>query len=281
MNLSMIPSLLLPAALLVAGATAQNTRNFATTRTQNYGVNLAGGSTTLRATAAVTTPSTLLGATTLAATISNTANVRLFGYSREAAAVTGTMTANHAFSSLTPSGIVFQNTSTGTMTVRLGGYTVLSGASFNSQQSGNLVANVFPGAGVSYGVNMLGIGITVAGNVSARANYSLTPTVSFSSGMAVDLTGPVRSSAVGSAGASVSVLGASAGVTSTLTYANTNGTANLHVTPDAASGTVAYTVQQIRLQLQVFASFLGMSSTLSLFDVSTASQSGTLNLAEI
>lgn len=281
MNLSTIPSLLLPIALIAAPAAAQNARTFAAARTQNYGVTLAGGSTTLRATAAVTTPTTLFGTTTLNAAIANTATVRLFGYSREAAAMTFAMTASHTPVGITTSGIVFDNTSTGTMTVRLGGYTVLSSTSQSSQQSGNLVANVFPGSGVSYGVNVVGIGVTVRGNVSARASYSLTPTVSFAGGMAVDLDGPVRSRATGSAGASVSVLGASAGVTSTLTFADTNGNAHLHVTPQAASGTVAYSVQQIRLQMQVFASLLGLSGSVTLFDAAAASQVGNLNLTEL
>lgn len=274
------------AAFAIAPLTAQGgTRNFSATRTSNYGISLAGGSTTLRANAAVTTPSTLFGTTSLAAGLSNTANVRLFGQTREAAAMVADFRSSHTPVGITTGGIVFQNTATGSFAVRLAGMTVVSATSTSNTQSNNLAADVFPSTGVGYSVSLLGMSVGVTGNVTARAAYTLTPTISFANGLVVDLNGPVRASAVGRTGASVSVLGASAGTQATLVFANTNGTAALHVTPATATGTVNYTVQPVQLALSVFASLsLPLVPTLTasqtVFSYSMPSQSGTLNLTQ-
>lgn len=279
MNLSTIRSLFLVTMALPLAA--QGPTTFTAVRTQNYGVNQAGGSTTLRASATVDAS---LGGATLDVGLSNVASVRLFGFTREAAAMVGAMNARHTIVGFSQNGPLFLNTSTGSYVVRLGGFTVLSASSFALGVSGNLTADVFPGNGVSRDVSLLGFNVRVLGQVGARAQYTLTPTLNFAN-FAIDIDGPLRSSAVGEAGCSVSFLGASAGVSGTLTYANTNGVADLRVTPAGASGTIAYTVQQIRLVLRVFASlalpFLPeVSDSLTLFDQSTNAQAGTLNLVQ-
>lgn len=275
------------ATLAIAPLAAQgNTRTFAAVRTSNYGVQQAGGSTTLRGTATVTTPTTLLGATTLAAGVSNTANVRLFGLGAEAAAMVANYRADHTLVGFSNTGPLFQNNATGSFAVRLAGMTVVSSTSTSNIQSGNLAADVFPSAGIPIDVSLLGLSIRVRGNVTARAAYSLTPSLVFNSGMAVDLNGPLRASAVGRASASVSALGASAGTVATMTFANTNGTAAFHITPAAASGSINYSVQPIQLALSVYASLAlpllpTMSASTTLFSYSAAAQSGVLNLSEI
>jgi len=289
MNLLTIRSLCLSlTALSLAPLAAQgNTRTFAAVRTSSYGIPFwAGGSTVMRGGATVTTPATLFGATTLAASASNTARVHLFGLSAEAAAMVADFRANHAFVGLGPNGAIFQNTSTGSLVVRLAGNTVVSSTSTSANQGGNLTANVFAGDGAVYNLSLLGFGVRVRGNILARAQYSLTPTFTFQNGMAVDLNGPLRASGVGSAGASVSALGATVGTAATLVYADTNGTVALRVTPANATGTINFTVLPIRLVLSVFASlslpFLPtVSATQTLFNYAAAQQAGVLNLSQV
>lgn len=280
MNLFKLPSLLPIAALFAAQLAAQNVVDFSAVRTQNYGVPLAGGSTTLRASARVTTPTSLLGTTSLNAALSNVASVRLFGNTREAAAMVASLTANRTFSGLTTNGPIYSNATAGSFAVRLGGYTVYSSSSFNGAQTGSPVANVFQGSGVGYSVSLLGLEVGLNANASARATYSLVPAVSFAN-MTIDVDGSVRSNATGFASASVSFLGASAGVSSTLNFANTNGTADLHVSPSSTSGTVAYSVQPIRLLMQAFASVFGATAAQVVFDYALGGSSGNLVLNRV
>lgn len=282
MNLFSIRSLSLPLfTLAIAPLAAQGPQTFSAVRTQNYGVQLAGGSTTMRADATVSAGFT---GGTLGVDLSNVANVRLFGFTREAVAIVASLDASHTLIGFSPqTGPIFLNSSVGSYAVRIGGFTVLPASSLSISVGGNLVGNVFPSQGVDYNVSILGFGVRVQGNATGRAEYTLTPTVNFAN-FGVDLNGPVRTSAVGSAGCSVSALGASAGVTATLIYANTNGNAAIHAGPGGATGTITFTVQQIRLFLRVFASLAlpfmpVLTASETVFDHATAAQNGQLVLA--
>ncbi len=283
MNRFTNPSLILGSilcALLGTAPLAAQTRSFAATDTESYGTTLAGGSTTLRASGSVTVPDLrdITAPTTLVVNASNRASVRLFGLTREAASMSAGLRADHAFSGFANGGLQFTNTSSGTFTVRIGGYTVLSDSRTNTTLSNDLAADVFVADVPTYSVSLLGCGITVRGGAVARARYALSPQVNFGSTLSASLNGPVRSSATGIARASVSVLGATAGVRSTLTYADTNANVNLFVSPTGATGTVAFTVAPIRFAMSVFASFAGLSATQEIVDWAQPSESRTLVL---
>lgn len=267
------------AALAAAPAVAQS---FAATQSKNYGNWYAGGSTTARATANLTLPSAtdLLAPTRIEVAGSNVASVRLFGMSREAAAMTASARVDHVFAGFFNGGLQFSNTSAGSFAVRLGGRTVLSDARTNVQLSNNLAADVFVSDVPSYSVSMLGIGVTVRGGATGRARYTLTPQVSLAN-LSVALNGPLRTSAVGTAGASVSALGATAGVSATLTFADLNANLAVNAAPAGATGTFTGSIQQVRFVMNVFASFLGATASQTLVDYADPSTTFSKNLQQL
>lgn len=282
MSIITIPVLALAFTCLVFADRAEaQTQTFGASRTQSYGPTIAGGSTTISASGSVTAPSLadITAPTTLVVGTTNTARIRLFGISTEAAAMTASLRADHVFSGFSNGGLQFSNTTSSSFAVRIAGRTILSDSRTNTTLSNNLAADAFVSDVPTYAVSLLGCGIMVRGGATARARYSLTPQFSFANGMSVSLSGPLRSSAVGTASAAVSVLGATAGVTSSLVFADTTATANLQATPTGATGTIAFTVQQIRFFLDVFASFAGLTASQRLAEWSDGSRSGTLNLA--
>lgn len=282
MSIITIPVLALAFTCLVFADRAEaQTQTFGASRTQNYGPTIAGGTTTMTARGSVTAPSLndITAPTTLDVSTTNSARIRLFGVSTEAAAMTASLRADHVFSGFSAGGLQFANTTSSSFAVRLAGRTVLSDSRTNTTLSNNLAADAFVSDVPTYSVSLLGCGITVRGGATARARYTLTPQFSFGSGMSVSLSGPLRTSAVGTASAAVSVLGATAGVSSSLVYADTTASVNLQATPTGATGAIDFTVQQIRFVLDVFASFAGLSARERLVDWSDASRTGRLVLA--
>jgi hypothetical protein len=274
----MNPLLALPAvrlALLAAAVAAPvAAQSFGTVDTKTYGNWLAGGSTTMRANANVTLPSptNLLAPTSVQASASNVASVRLFGTSREAAAMTTSVRVDHEFAGLANGRLQFRNTSAGSFAVRLAGATVLSDARTNTTLSNNLAADVFVSDVPTHTVSLLGYGVTVRGGATGRARYTLTPSFSFANGMSVALDGPIRTSAVGTAGASVGALGVTVGVASTLTFADTNANLAISATPGGVTGGVSGTIQQIRFVIDVFASFAGATASQRLVNHSSPAE---------
>lgn len=284
MNLSNSRLSLLPLSLLLlAPLAAQDTRNFAATRTTNYGLPMAGGSTVLTATASVTMPQFLFGTTDYRAAVSNRATVRLFGATAEGAAVFADYAASQT-PTFQGGRLVFQRSSTASFRVRIAGMTVLSSASTTQGQSGNIADDVFLGDGVGTTVGLPFMNVRVLGNVTARATYDLAPAIDLGA-FAVDLQGPARVRAVGRAIASATLLGATAGTSATLTYADTDADVALRVANGQATGTVDFTVREIRLRLSVFGSLSlpllpPLFASVTLFDYSRPPESGTLVLAE-
>ena len=274
-------SLVRLALLAAAVAAPADAQSFGAVQTRNYGNWFAGGTTTARANATVTLPSAndFLAPTSLQATASNVASARLFGMSREAAAMTASIRVDHVFTGFSNGGLQFSNASAGSFAVRLGGATVLSDARTNTTLSNNLAADVFVSDVPTYTASLLGFGVTVRGGATGRARYTLTPQFSFANGMSVALNGPIRTSAVGTAGASVGALGVTVGVASTLTFADTN--ANLAVTaaPSGVTGGISGTIQQIRFVLDVFASFAGATASQRLVDLASPAETFTKVLA--
>lgn len=263
----MNPLRVLPAvrlALLAAAVAAPvAAQSFGAVHTKNYGNSLAGGSTTMRATAnvALPSPTNLLAPTSVQASASNVASVRLFGASREAAAMTTSVRVDHEFAGFANGRMQFSSTSAGRFAVRLAGVTVLSDARTNTTLSNNLAADVFVSDVPTYTASLLGFGVTVSGGATGRARYTLTPSVRLVNGMSVALDGPIRTSAVGTAGASVAALGVTVGVASTLTFADTNADLAITATPGSVTGGVSGTIQQIRFVIDVFASFAGATAS--------------------
>lgn len=284
MNLSNLLPVCFSLIAAVAIDAQDQTTTFAAARTTNYGVPLAGGSVRLAGNGSVTLPSLLFGTTTYRANASHIGTVRLFGVSAEAAAIVASYSASQT-PTLQNFRLSFQRTSSAAFAVRLAGMTVLSSTSTTAGQSGNIADDVFLGDGVGYTVGLPFMNVQVRGNVTARAIYNLVPTISFTSGLGVDLVGPARVRAVGRANASASLLGATAGTTATLTYADTNANVDIHVTGGVADGTVAFTTQPIRLSLAVFGRlqlpFVPLlQSTVTLFDWSAPADSGVLQLTQ-
>lgn len=280
----MNPLRILPAvrfALLAAAVAAPvAAQSFGASQTKTYGNWHAGGTTTARANATVALPSPtdLLAPTSVRASASNVASVRLFGLTREAAAMTTSVRVDHEVVGLSSSGLEFRNTSTGSFAVRLGGRTVLSDARTNVQLTNNLAANVFVSDVPTHTVSLLGFGVTVRGGATGRARYTLTPQINLAT-LSVALSGPIRSSAVGTAGASVSALGATAGVTSTLTFADTSANLAVQAAPAGVTGGISGSIQQIRFVLDVFASFAGLTASQQLVDLASPAETFAKNLA--
>lgn len=258
-------------------------QSYGVTENKAYGNWYAGGSTSVRANVGIALPPARdpFAPTTITASSSNVARVRLFGREREAASMSSSLLAEHRVIGFDLRGPVFENTSAGTFTVRIGGRTMLSDARTNTSLSNSLAADVFLQDVPTLEVSLLGLGVMVRGGVTARATYDFTPEISFNGGLQLRLNGPLRSSAVGTAAASVSALGATAGVASTLVFADTTAQVALTATPTAVSGSITGSIRAIHLAMGVFASAAGLTASASLIDYSTPAQSFQRPLARL
>lgn len=265
----------LAAAVPAVAQTSTETRQ--SLRVDNYGVPFfAGGSTSQRLD---TSMSVAPLSTRRAATADNRATIHLLGASREAAAVRMALSAQRDVIGFSTTGApITRNTSLGSFQVRIGGATVISQTAVNTPVLGTISGNAFAGITPSYQVSLFGIGYSIAGSATARADWNVTNTISFAAGVSVNMSGPMRCRAVGSSSVVLSVLGASAGVTSTLTYADTNANLNVSVLPTGAVGGISWNVALIRLRMQAWANVLGILNTQMLFDFNLPAISGTTAL---
>ena len=74
------------------------------------------------------------------------------------------------------------------------------------------------------------------------------------------------------------LVGASAGVSSTLTFADTNANLNVNVLPTGAVGGISWSVALIRLRMEAWANVLGILNTQMIFDFNLPAVSGTTAL---
>lgn len=268
--------------LLLAVAAPAVAQAFQASDTTTYGNWYAGGSTAMRANGTVTLPSLAdpTGPTRLDVTASQIANIRLFGVQREAAAMAMSLRIDHVLAGFSGNGFVWSNTSTASYVLRIGGRTMSTDNRTNTILSNNLAADVWLGESPRMSVSLLGLSVDVRGNATGRARYTLTPSVNLGSNFSIAVNGPIRTSSVGSAFAAVGVLGATAGVTSTLTYADTSATLDAVATRAGVTGSISGTVQQIRLFLDVFAGFLGATASQRLVDIVTPARSYTRSLQQ-
>jgi hypothetical protein len=267
--------LALVAAVPAVAQTSTQTRQ--ALRVDNYGVPFfAGGSTSQRLD---TSMSISPLSTRRAAVAENKSSIHLFGVTAEAAAVRMSLSAQRDIIGFSTTGApITRNTSLGAFQVRIAGATVLSQTAVNTPVLGTISGNAFAGVSPSYQVSLFGIGYSIRGSATARADWNLTNTISFAAGVSVNMSGPLRCRATGSSSVVLSVLGASAGVTSTLTYADTNANLNVSVLPTGAVGGITWSVALIRLRMQAWASVLGILNTQMLFDFNLPAISGTTAL---
>lgn len=273
-----IPSLCAALLTLVAAvpAAAQATENSVAVHTDNYGIApIAYGSHRQSLETTVTLPTTPTGSTLRGAFAVNQSFIGMFGASVEASAILMGLTARRDFVGFSTTGMVFRNSSVGAFQVRIAGNTVVSQSAVNTPILGTYVGNAFAGGVPRLDVSLFGIGFHLAGGATARADWNITQSISFASGVSVAFNGPMRGRATGSASASIDVLGVSAGVTSTLVYADTNANMSVSVTPTGVVGSIAWTVQLIRLRLLAWATIAGLTNTQALIDYAVPAVSGT------
>lgn len=272
-----IPSLCAALLSLLAAvpAVAQTTTSTFAATTDNYGIApIAYGSRHQSLETSQTLPTTLTGSTVRSAHAVKQSFIGLFGVTTEAAAILMSLTARRDFVGFSPNGLLFRNSSFGSFQVRIGGWTVVSQTAINTPILGNFVGNAFVGAVPSLDVSLFGIGFRVTGGATARADWNITQSISFANGVSVAFNGPMRGRATGSASASINVLGVSAGVSTTLVYADTSTNMSVSITPTSTVGSIAWTVQAIRLRLLVWATIAGMTNSQALIDYATPAKSG-------
>lgn len=272
-----IPTLCAALLSLLAAvpAAAQTTENTFASTTDNYGIApIAYGSRRQSLETSVTLPTTLIGSTVRSAHAVKQSFIGLFGVTTEASAILMSLTARRDVVGFSPNGLVFRNSSFGTFQVRIGGLTVVSQAAVNTPILGTFVGNAFVGPVPRLDVSLFGIGFRLAGGATARADWNITQSISFASGVSVAFNGPMRGRATGLASASINVLGVSVGVSSTLVYADTNANMSVSITPTSTVGSIAWTVQEIRLRLLVWATIAGVTNTQALIDYATPAKSG-------
>lgn len=264
-------------AAAVPAVAQTTTENRLAERVDHYGVStFAGGSTSVRL---ETSMSVSPLSTRRAATAENKATVRLFGVSAEAAAVRMALSAQRDIIGFSTSGAaITRNTSLGSFQVRIGGATVISQTAVNTPLLGTVSGNAFAGITPRYDVTLFGIGYSIRGGATARADWNLTNTISFASGVSVNMTGPVRCRAVGSSSVVFNVLGAQAGVSSTLTFADTNANLSVNVLPGGAVGTIGWSVAPIRLRMEAWANVMSILNTQLLFDLNLPAVAGSTAL---
>ncbi len=271
----------LPCLAAAVPALAQSTTtNSSAVRTSTYGVPFfAGGTTSQRLDTSVTT-SPLSAARSAVA--ENRALVHLFGTTVEASAIRMSLAAQRTIVGFSTTGAPIVSTSSlGQFQVRIAGATVVSQTAVNTPVLGTFTGNAFAGVRPSYEVSLFGIGYRIAGSATARADWNLTNSISFANGVSVACNGPIRGRATGSSSVSFNVLGASAGVTSTLTYADTTANVALSLTPNGTTGSIGWSVALIRLRMQAWANVLGILQTQMLFDFNLPAVSGTALLRQI
>lgn len=279
-----IPSLclaLLPIVAAAAPAVAQtNTTNSSAVRTSTYGVPFfAGGTTSQRLDTTVTTSPL---STSRSALAENRALIHLFGTTVEASAIRMSLAAQRNIVGFTTTGAPIVSTaSQGLFQVRIAGATVLSQTAINTPVLGTIAGDAFAGVRPSYEVSLFGIGYRIAGSATARADWNLTNTISFANGVSVACNGPVRARATGSSSVAFNVLGASAGVSSTLTYADTTANLAVSLTPNGTTGSIGWSVALIRLRMEAWANVLGILQTQMLFDFNLPAVSGTVLLRPV
>jgi hypothetical protein len=252
------------------------------TRTSNYGLDIAGGSTTVTASASIVAPTAQnLMTTTINAGTNTVSNVRLFGFTAQAASLSASYSCRQR-AVFVANGLQFQlqfqRSSFATFSIRIAGNEVLSDTATNEAQSASFADDVFLSDVTGPSVDLVFVRLALRGNVTGRLNYNLTPTIDLPS-MSVRLAGPMRTRATGRAWASASVLAASAGVSATLTYADTNAAVDVNAAlGNGISGRFDFTVQPIRFRIVAWASLWTPLGTLygdqTLVDWSDAAQSG-------
>lgn len=263
MNHSKLPSLFALTTLsLIAALPAQNR---SASYALNYGLAEFGGSITASSYSRRT--NLVGGGVDFGTGASLIQRVHVFGTSAESSAVI----ANYSVRKV-PTGSafpLFSQTKTGQFIRRIAGLTWSATSTANSTISATCEPGlVFGSAGVSQTVDVFGYAVAVRANATAGLTYGLTPNLVFDPvlvianqpappPLSVGLTGFARGSATGSASAWLAVpvpfATVSAGVSSTMTFANTRADLNVAATWSGLTGGLTVAVNPITLRLAAIA----------------------------
>lgn len=182
---------------------------------------------------------------------------KVWGVGREAKAYVATYTARQI---RTGSGHAMSivNSKTGSLVVRLAGITVYSSTSNSTQTHSQIIApgELYGSSGLQHSVFVYGYGVAVKVKAQAGANFSLTPTLTVGgllvNAVSVALTGTARGDVTGSASSYLAVPGVTTGVSGSLQFASARFDLSASASPFAQSGSLAYVLKAITLQLSAY-----------------------------